>query len=130
MNRVPWNDPGRTGRDVYDVGEDVKRLARMLDALGGEAMTVEAVDGYLTALALLREKFPVSEWMAQVSGVHGHPVAVSMATGSPAGMAGYARQGRQVRMAGLSECAGTRREPRGCAPVDVRGEGQRRARAG
>lgn len=61
--RFPRN---RRGRDIHDVGEDVARLARMLDALAGEAMTVEAVDGYLTALALFREKVSVSEWMAPV----------------------------------------------------------------
>ena len=66
MTGIPWSDLGYTERDVYDVGEDVQRLAAMLEALDGEAMTVAAVDGYLTALALFREHVPVSEWMAQV----------------------------------------------------------------
>ena len=51
---------------MYDVGEDVGRLAAMLEALDGEAMRVAAVDGYLTALALFREHVPTAEWMAQV----------------------------------------------------------------
>ena len=66
MNGTPWNDPGYKDRDVHEVCEDVQRLAAMLDALDGEAMTVAAVDGYLTALVLFRERVPVSEWIAQV----------------------------------------------------------------
>ncbi|MCY4515491.1 MAG: UPF0149 family protein [Candidatus Tectomicrobia bacterium] len=66
MSGIPWNDLGYTDRDVYEVGEDVERLVAMLDALDGDAMTVASVDGYLTALALFRERVPVSEWMAQV----------------------------------------------------------------
>ena len=66
MSGIAWNDPGYTDRDVYEVGEDVERLAAMLDALDGEAMTVVAVNGYLTALVLFRESVPVTEWMGQV----------------------------------------------------------------
>ena len=51
---------------MYDVGEDAGRLTAMLEALDGEALTVSAVDGYLTGLVLLREHVPVSEWMAHV----------------------------------------------------------------
>lgn len=66
MSRIAWNDLGHTERDVYDVGEEAKRLTAMLKAPDGEALTVSAVDGYLTGFVLFGDHVPESEWMAHV----------------------------------------------------------------